>query len=198
MVMNASSSSSSLKLYQLPDWWVTFIIFFSLILCSALISFTYQETHPHPGDLPQPHYLKYIEDTKPLYWAEFGKNSALLTEQRPVDGIKIELKNFRLEPNWPRDVSWHISTLYGGLLSIQFPPGRIKKLALFMVDGDSEIRISQIRTDGFIAAPAGLHNGKWLEIPLSAESQTKGSAEIRMTVLYGHDVSISALTAYEK
>ncbi len=188
-------------------WRGDFLLFFAVLIVGYFLQDALHKAYlgyaPERLDGSQAHYesLTPISEqvtTKPIYWAELGKNNALSTEKIPNPAIELTFENFRVEASWARDIFWYISTPNEGKIFLKFPPNTVTHFALFLTDGDTFWRMSRIRSGDDDLIADQLHDGRWFLLKVSAAESSEGKKVIQFNQLTGNNVAVSALVGFRE
>ena len=169
-----------------------------LIACFAgeWIKHACREYIPIVKDTEQRHYFSFPEQPQlagrklPL-WTEIGKNG--VTAVRQTSGYKAALEGFQNAVNWPQAVYWSMRASDTASLLVTFPPEQASTVALFMTDGDSRWRISELSSGKQHLIADQLRNGRWLYLAVNPEEARAGSKRILFRKLTGDDIALSAI-----
>ncbi len=197
------TTTKSRKEYSsfLSDCLATLCVLAALYLGAERVKKLYYERTPPHVDGPQEHYrdithIPSLENHSPLFWVELGKNDRLVTGLIFEPNFSVELPGFSVGLAWRRPVSWHVYTNGQGVVKVSFPPGVATHLALFATDGDSFWRMWKLMHSGETIVVDGLHDGRWIVVPLTAEERVRGSAELELSKLTGANIALSAIALF--
>jgi len=161
------------------------------VTAAALLDVLYEPYRDARVHGSQTHYQL---DDAVLYWAEFGR-AADLNVKTAATSVSVELDGIHPAQPWmEREVFWSARTVDEGTIDIRFPPAlSVQAVRLFVVDGDSFMRVSLLQSGDQVRFANSHHDGVWLDFPVTVGERKAGRKSILLKKLVGDDARISAL-----
>jgi 4-amino-4-deoxy-L-arabinose transferase-like glycosyltransferase len=180
-----------------------FLLFF---VCSgSFVKTRYLATLPPRHDSMQEDYYEPLGTSQPrtatpLLWFDLGRNNLLVSPRADTiaDTVSVSLTGFRPGIPWPRAISWYVFADKQGSLTLRFPRSSASKLFLYLTDGDSYWRASRIQSGSTDLLAEGLHDGKWIVLPISDEERAEGEKTVTFSKLTGSSIALSGLALYNE
>ena len=189
--MSVKSQRLALPPATLTDLAAGLLLMMLAVTAAALLDVLYEPYRDARVHGSQTHYQ--VDDAV-LYWAEFGR-AADLNVKTAATAVSVELDGIHPAQPWmEREVFWSARTVDEGTIDIRFPPAlSVQAVRLFVVDGDSFMRVSLLQSGDQVRFAMSHHDGVWLDFPVTVGERKAGRKSILLKKLVGDDARISAL-----